>query len=245
MIKITIGLIRYVHQSVFVSHNLKTKTWMDSLTDERNTWFNAVRLEDSHDYSSAALAFIDDAARCLSRGHFVRAAMSAASAASCLATLGDPDATTELYSAAASLYEHNADAGMGKSMRESLWSLLHAFEYFTLVSNHVSAERASKKYADLAKRVDRFESRNVFDALKVRRENVLLARDSLGSLPRPQKIAPNQDKIHRAANAFLQQVQSAIAEADGSPIGEQCLENDDENLSYETEDDFNERRIVS
>jgi hypothetical protein len=217
---------------------------MDSLTDERNTWFNAVRLEDSRDYSSATLAFIDDAARCLGRGHFVRAAMSAASAASCLTTLGDPDMAVELYSAAASLYEHNADLGIGKSMRESLWSLLHAFEYFTLVSDHVSAERASKKYADLAKRVDRFESRNVFDALKIRRENVLLARDSLGSLPRPGNSVANQNKILRATNSFLQQIQSAIAETDGAPVEERRLE-DDENLSYETEVDFNERRIVS
>jgi len=224
---------------------------MDSFTDEQNTWFNAVRLEDSSDYSSATLAYIDDAARCLGRNHFVRAAMSAAGAASCLATLGDPESGIELYSISALLYEHNAKIGMAKSMRESLWSLLHAFEYYTLVSDHISAERASKKYADLARRVDRFESRGIFDALKYRRENVLLARSSLLALAGSGKNIQSQRKIHLALNTLLKLVQSTITESDGVSAGQRKagpmdLENEvDEGLSYETEDDFNERRIVS
>jgi hypothetical protein len=214
---------------------------MDSFTDERNSWFNAVRLEDSRDYSAATLAYIDDASRCLGRSYFIRAAMSVSCAASCLATMGDFGDAVEMYSATASLYENNADISIGRSIRESLWSLLHAFEYYTLVSDHVSAERTSKKYADLARRVERFESRTAFETLKIRRENVLDARSKLNSLPKgvPVKI-PDLPRVQRSVKAFLQQVQTTAKSDDGIPE-----EEDDDQLVYETESDLTERRIVS
>lgn len=228
---------------------------MDSFTDELNAWFNAVRLEDSHDYSSASLVYLEDAGRCLSRNILVRAAMSTSCAASCLATMGDTEDALKLYSAAATLYEYNADLSIGKSMRESLWSLLHSFEYFTLVSDLVSAERTSKKYADLARRVDRFETRNVFEVLKNRRENVLVERSNLSSPPVaiPVKNIPDINKIHRSMKSFLQQVQAVISKAYDSSFAEEeeieqartLGEEDDESLIYETESDLNERRIVS
>jgi hypothetical protein len=162
-----------------------------------------------------------------------------------------------MYSAAASLYEHNAEVSIGKSIRESLWSQLHAFEYFTLVSDHVRAERASKKYADLAKRVDRFETRTVFESLKNRRENVLVARSNLGSrqIGIPAKNVPEMNRIQRSMRSFLQQVQSVVEtesstsvfEGEEQPIlGASVSGGEDEDqLVYESESDFNERRIVS
>ncbi len=229
---------------------------MDSLTDERNLWFNAVRLEDSHDYSSAALAYLEDASRCLSRGFHVRAAMSSAAAAGCLANMADTADAVDLYSATASLYELNADISMEKSIRESLWSLLHSFEYFTLVSDHVNAERASKKYADLARRVDRFETRSVFEALKTRRENVLDARSSLSLQPAIRvKDIPNINRIQRSTRAFLQQVQTAtLALADSGALEQEEEETagkleresvEEAGLVYESEPEINERRFVS
>lgn len=222
---------------------------MDSLTDEQNTWFNAVRLEDSHDYLSAALSYMDDAARCLGKGLYVRAAMSVTCAASCLTSLGDIEDAVQLYSGAASLYEHNADVGMAKSMRESLWSMLHAFEYYTLVSDHVNAERVSKKYADLARRIDRFETKTVFEALKSRRESVLMGRLDIGSSPvgRSTKLIPHINKINRAVIALLQQLE-AVTEAvatKNSSIAEINDDEEEESLVYETEQQINERRIVS
>jgi hypothetical protein len=221
---------------------------MDSLTDEQNTWFNAVRLEDSHDYSSATLAYIDDAARCLGKKLYARGAMSATCAGSCLSSLGDSGNAVLLYSAAASLYEYNAEVGMAKSMSESLWSLLHAFEYYTLISDHVNAERISKKYVDLARRVDRFESKAVFEALRTRRENVLLARSNLGSpeLDLTVKDIPHSSKINRAVSALLHQVDATIES--NKDVRQRALQDDDEeSLVYETEGDLlnNEKRIVS
>ena len=219
---------------------------MDSFTDERNLWFNAVRLEDSHDYSSAVLSYIEDASRCLGRSLFIRAAMSSSCAASCIATLGDTTDALKLYSAAASLYEHNGDLSIGKSLRESLWSLLHAFEYFTLVSDHLSAERASKKYADLARRVDRFEASTVFDTLKVRRENVLQARSDSSSSPNgfAEKNTPESGRIQRPIKSFLQQVETLTLRVSDAEY-EEAPEVAEGNFVYESESDYNERRIVS
>jgi hypothetical protein len=221
---------------------------MDSLTDERNSWFNALRLEEAHDYSSATLYYVEDAGQCLSRGSFVRAAMSTSCAASCLATLGHTDYALKLYSAAASLYEHNGDLSVGKSLREALWSLLHAFEYFTLASDPISTERASKKYADLAQRVDRFEAQSVFDALKTRRESVLIARADLSSPPNGISAASiqNWSKLQRSLNAYLQQVQSVtLPETSPDELEDtQELEVEEEGLMYE-EPEYLERRIVS
>jgi hypothetical protein len=219
---------------------------MDSLTDERNTWFNAVRLEDSHDYSSAALAYIEDANRCLGRSLFIRSAMSAACAASCLATIGDVGDAVELYSVSASLYEHNADVNIGKSMREALWSLLHAFEYFTLASDLVSAERASKKYADLARRVDRFETRSAFETLKSRRETVLVARSSLGTSQMGISVKNFADsRIQLSMKSFLRQVQAIAQSSLSSEFLEEEKPEEKDHLLYESESDFNERSIVS
>jgi len=220
---------------------------MDSLTDERNTWFNAVRLEDSHDYSSATLAYLEDASRCLGSSLFIRAAMSTASAASCLVTTGDNEDAIQLYSAAASLYEHNADVNIARSMRESLWSLLHAFEYFTLISDHVSAERASKKYADLARRVDRFETRSAFETLKNRRDTVLVARSDLASTADiPLKGIPDSNRIQLSMKSFLQQVQTVTLTRSDSEFFEEAKSDEEEDhLVYETESDFHERSIVS
>jgi len=234
---------------------------MDSLTDELNSWFNAVRLEDAHDYTSAALAYIGDAAQCLAKRHFVRAAMSVTSAANCLAAFSDIEDAAYLYSAGAQLYELDADVTLGGSIRESLWSLLHSFEYFTLVSDHVSAERVSKKYADLARRVDRFDKPSVFEVLKQRRESVLVARSNLSSSPTgyvPKSIK-DTDRIKRAIRSLLQQIQSLTAATRPKPRlqgrgrGLDEEEEDEEGIPYATEDyfayesevDTNERRIVS
>ena len=124
---------------------------MDSLTDERNTWFNAVRSEDSHNYSSATFLYLQDATRCLGKGLLSRAAMSATCAASCLVNLEDFGDAVDLYSVSASLYERNADFVVSRSIRESLWMLIHAYEYYVLVSDHVGSERVSKKYVESIK----------------------------------------------------------------------------------------------
>ena len=217
---------------------------MDSLTDERNTWFNAVRLEDSHDYSSATLAYIEDANRCLGRSFFIRSAMSATCAASCLAMLGGVDGAVELCSASASLYEHNADLNIGRSIREALWSYLHAFEYYTLASDLVSAERASKKYADLARRVDRFEAKGAFETLKSRREAVLVTRSSLSTKTGVSANNILVSRIQPTLKSFLRQVQAVARSSPDSEFPEVKPE-DDEYLVYESESDLNERSIVS
>src|SRR5579872_411127 len=110
---------------------MSVRTWMDAFTDDRNSWLNALRSEDSKDYVSSAALYLDDAARCLMAGTPSRAALSCTCAASCLVNLGELKDAKTLYVQAALLYERNSDIAIGHSLRESIWSLLHAYEYYT------------------------------------------------------------------------------------------------------------------
>jgi hypothetical protein len=208
---------------------------MDSLTDERNIWFNAVRSEDSHDYSSATILYLEDATRCLTRNMFSRAAMSATCAASCLVNLEDFGDAVDLYSVSASLYERNADLVVGRSIRESLWMLIHAYEYYVFVSDHVGSERVSRKYVELASRVDRFDTRSISDVLNSRKENVQIAKSKLepSSEVSPRNSIPDFQKIQHSIRSFLQLVRSVDSQEEP------------DHLVYESESDFNEARIVS
>jgi len=209
---------------------------MDSLTDERNTWFNAVRSEDSHNYSSAILFYLEDATKCVTRGFLSRAAMSATCAASCLVDLEDFGDAVDLYSVSASLYERNADLAMGRSIRESLWMLIHAYEYYVLVSDHESSDRVSRKYEELATRVDRFETRTIFEVLENRKENVQIAKSKLKqNAELQQNNITDLQKIQYSIRGFVQLVRTNAVEKPEEL----------DHLVYESESDFNEARIVS
>jgi len=209
---------------------------MDSLTDEQNTWFNAVRSEDSHNYSSATLLYMEDATQSLVGGLLARAAISTTCGASCLVNLGNFEDAVNLYSVAASLYERNADLAVRRSIRESLWMLLHAYDYYTLASDYASSERVSKKYGELAKRVDRFETRAIIEILKNRMENVQLAKLKLES---NIKVSPNSNFddfqiIQHSIRNFLQLVRTVSVEKDEL-----------DHVASGSESDFNEGHIVS
>jgi hypothetical protein len=129
-------------------------TWIDRITDETNPWLTATKKEEEDDLPQAAQLYLKDAGECLKQDSLVKAALSCSCAADCLSRVGQLDKAQLLYSEAAHLYLENADFVIGKSVRESLWSLREAHEYFLLAGDKLASRQVSDRLVHLASRVD-------------------------------------------------------------------------------------------
>jgi hypothetical protein len=130
--------------------------WLERLTDDANVWLTAVRMEEQADYAKAAALYLDDATKCLEEGTIVRAALSVTCAADCFARLGLTSRSRRLYHVAAMSYWDNADARIGSSVRESLWSLQEAYESFVLAGEEENAEQVRAAFESMARRANPF-----------------------------------------------------------------------------------------
>lgn len=128
-------------------------TWIERITDETNPWLNAIKKEEEDDLPLAAELYLKDAGECLKRSALIKAALSCSCAADCLAKVGQLDKALLLYSEAAKLYLENADFVIGKSVRESLWSLREAHEYFLLAEDNLASRQVYDRLIHLASRV--------------------------------------------------------------------------------------------
>lgn len=120
-------------------------TWLNRLTDESNAWFLAIKSEESSRYIDAVIYYLKDATECITKGLPLRAALSCASAASCLEKSGDALDSSRLYSEAASIYQNNSRV-VGKEIKERLWSLERAY-YFSLLAHNI--KQASEIHSEL------------------------------------------------------------------------------------------------
>ncbi len=114
-------------------------------------------MEEAGNFSEAFLVYLKDASECVEQSSLVRAALSCSCAATCLAQMGHMSRARQLYLEAAMLYEENADLVIAKSIRESLWCLEEAHEYFLLASDRNRAERVFYKHVSLVTRVNPFQ----------------------------------------------------------------------------------------
>ena len=129
---------------------------MDRITNEDNLWLNAIKMEDECNFFEAFGYYLKDASECLKQNSLVKAALSCSCAASCLVSLGNLTAARRLYLESARMYEENADSIIGESIRESLWSLQEAYEYYLLGGNVDKAQKAYDKSLFLARKVNPF-----------------------------------------------------------------------------------------
>ncbi len=127
---------------------------MDAITDDTNLWLRGVRSHDSGDYLGAFRLYLNDAADCLSKGSLNRAALSCSCAADCLFSLDMLDEARRLYYESALLSKLNSEIAIGSSVRESLWSLLQAYDRFLLAGDNNEAEKIYLKYVSLARRTN-------------------------------------------------------------------------------------------
>jgi len=146
---------------------------MDRITNEDNLWLNAIKMEDECNFFEAFGYYLKDASECLKQNSLVKAALSCSCAASCLANLGNLPATRQLYLEAARIYEENADAIIGESIRESLWSLQEAYEYYLLDGNADKAQKVYDKSLFLARKVNPFSGEDeIMQNLRMRKKHV-------------------------------------------------------------------------
>lgn len=129
-------------------------TWIDRITDETNPWLTANKKEEEDDFPQAVKLYLDDAGECLRQNVLVKAALSCSCAADCLTKLGQFHSAQLLYSETAHLYLENADYVIGKSVRESLWSMREAHEYFLLAEDKLAAKQVYDRLIHLESRVD-------------------------------------------------------------------------------------------
>lgn len=132
---------------------MPVSTWVDKITDESNTWFNACRLEDVGNYVDAIILYLNDATESLRIGSLVRAGLSCSCAADCLVKLRAEALPKKLYFKAATIYREITESACHRSIREWLWSLQKAYENFMLAGETSMAKTVLGEYMALAMRV--------------------------------------------------------------------------------------------
>jgi len=146
---------------------------MDRITDDDNLWFSAIKLEDAGKYLEAFVYYLKDSSECLKQNALVKAALSCSCAAICLAYEGNLVAARSLYLETARIYEENADFIIGESIRESLWSLQEAYEYYLLGGNDDKAETVYNKALFLSRKVNPFSyDEEIMQKMKLRKKQI-------------------------------------------------------------------------
>src|SRR5579862_1757376 len=94
---------------------------------------------------------------------------------------------------------------MGYSIREALWSLTHAYEYYYLISDSVGADRVSKNYLSLSKKIDHFRGEeSALQVLRNLREKVNDARADM---------EPTENYSSTITPTALSEIRKAVAKA--------------------------------
>jgi tetratricopeptide (TPR) repeat protein len=150
---------------------LQAATWKDKITDSSNLWLGAVRLEEDGRLSEAAVLYLKDAAESLKRGLRARAALSCSCAANCLEKTGKMNAARNLYFEAAKIYEEAAELVFGTSIREALWLLQEAHDYYIIGGDAQKARELYDECASLARKSSPFITGETIDkVLRIRRD---------------------------------------------------------------------------
>lgn len=175
----------------------RATTWVDRITDEKNPWLNAIKLEERGDFGSAAVLYLEDASENLVSGHIARAALAASSAASCIETLGFGQKAMQLYNRVAFLYTQNAARVARTSIRELMWSLWESGQYHLACGEVEQAEEMYRKYSLVASRVELFGGVRTLRLFQEEGERRSLTKSS-------EPPAGDWSELLAAVNAFLQ-----------------------------------------
>jgi hypothetical protein len=131
--------------------------------------------------------YLRDAEACLKERSLVRTALSCSCAATCLTRSGNSGHANSLFREAATLYEENADSVISESIRESLWSLEEAYEFYFVADEFERAQIVYDKYMSLATRINPlFGLEERKETLEFRKLNAQAVKFNDRSLPRRQ-----------------------------------------------------------
>lgn len=190
---------------------MQATTWKDKVVDPSNLWLSATRSEDDGRLAEAIVYYLNDASECLRRGLRARAALSCSCAASCLERTGNTNASRHLYIESAKMYEEQAKASFGTSIREALWSLQDAHDYYVMGGDSHKAGQIYDECASLAMKLSPFLARDNLDqVLRIRRSSE--ARPVTVSVPVPQT-----SDVSNAIDGFIR-----LRDGNISPLGPQA-----------------------
>jgi hypothetical protein len=176
---------------------VQTTTWKDKIADSSNSWLRAMTAEEDGRLPEATVLYLADATDCLGRGLKARAALSCGCAAACLERMGNVNAGRHLYLEAAKIYEEQGDAAMESSLREALWLLQEAHDYFVMGSDVDNAARIYDRCASLAMKLNPFVTTDTLDGM-LRIKPDAQARPTFFSIP-----APEPREVSLAIDQFL------------------------------------------
>jgi len=193
---------------------VEATTWKDKVADPSNLWLRATRSEEDGRFEEATVFYLRDAAACLSSGLGVRAALSCSCAANCLEKTGNIHAARNLYFETAKMYEEEAAAAFGTSIREALWLLQEAHDYYIVGGDAQKATQVYDQCASLARKSSPFITGETLNQVLRIRRSAPSRPVSLG-LPQPQT-----SDINGAIEGFLRlremQVSKPAASAETS-----------------------------
>ncbi|HVC27463.1 MAG TPA: hypothetical protein VND40_04825 [Nitrososphaerales archaeon] len=193
---------------------MEATTWKDKVADPSNLWLRATRSEEDGRFEEATVFYLRDAAACLSSGLGVRAALSCSCAANCLEKTGNIHAARNLYFETAKMYEEEAAAAFGTSIREALWLLQEAHDYYIVGGDAQKATQVYDQCASLARKSSPFITGETLNQVLRIRRSAPSRPVSLG-LPQPQT-----SDINGAIEGFLRlremQVSKPAASAETS-----------------------------
>jgi tetratricopeptide (TPR) repeat protein len=194
------GRQRQMEKQNSIQHT-KVNTWSDRLIDRDNYWLTAVNMEDDGNLFDAVKFYLKDAIEGLNKDSLGKTALSCSCAATCLAKTGNSEQASALYRETAALYEENADSVIADSIRESLWSLEEAYEYYFVADDFDKAQIAYDKYMVLAKKINPlFGLEEQKETLEFRKFNAQAIKFNNRSLPKQQISS----EVIRAMEELLQ-----------------------------------------
>jgi hypothetical protein len=113
--------------------------------------------------------------------------------------MGNGSAARHLYLESAKIYEEQADAVFGTSIREALWLLQEAHDHFMIAGDSQRAAQVYEQCASLAKKSNPFVTSESLD-------QVLRIRRSAGAAPKPAAYStpiPQTSEASDAVKEFL------------------------------------------
>jgi hypothetical protein len=199
---------------------IKVNTWSDRLVDRDNYWLTAVNMEDDGKTFDAIKFYLKDAIECLNKGSLAKTALSCSCAATCLAKTGNSKQANALYRETASLYEENADSVIADSIRESLWSLEEAYQYYFVAEDLDKTQIVYDKYMSLAKKINPlFGLEEIKETLEFRKFNAQATKFNNRSLPKQQISS----EVIRAMEEILRLRKSASQDMRSSKYGSRIV----------------------
>jgi len=220
---------------------IKVKTWSDRLIDRDNYWLTALNMEDDGNLFDAVKFYLKDAIECMNKVSLGRTALSCSCAATCLAKTGNSENASALYRETASLYEENADSVIADSIRESLWSLEEAYQYYFVADDFDNAQIVYDKYMLLAKKINPlFGLEEQKETLEFRKFNAQAIKLSNKSLPKrhiSSEVVRTMEELLQLRKSANQNVRSSKYGSGGRIVATA--------VDHHTGDRFHEKSFAS